>query len=149
MTGVAVSGVAVNGPAVLVAGASSTTGADLTAFGTDPWWLVLAKVLAVFVFLVVTVLAAIYLERKILAWMQMRIGPNRVGKYGLMQPLADVLKLVSKEQSTPETAVPWMMAIACSRAEVRKRASRSANRLAALPPFQSAGRRLDGRPGSR
>jgi hypothetical protein len=51
-------GVAVNGPAVLAAADLSTTGADLTAFGTDPWWLVLAKVLAVFVFLVVTVLAA-------------------------------------------------------------------------------------------
>ena len=35
-----------------------------------------------------------------------------MGPYGLMQPLADVLKLLSKEQSTPATAVPWMMAIA-------------------------------------
>ncbi|WP_404850872.1 NADH-quinone oxidoreductase subunit NuoH [Dietzia kunjamensis] len=101
MTGVAVSGVAVNGPAVLAAGASSTTGADLTAFGTDPWWLVLAKVLAVFVFLVVTVLAAIYLERKILAWMQMRIGPNRVGPGGILQSLADGVKIALKEGFIP------------------------------------------------
>ena len=48
-------------------------GADLSSFGTDPWWLVLVKVLAVFVFLVVTVLAAIYLERKILAWMRLQL----------------------------------------------------------------------------
>lgn len=101
MTGVAVSGVAVNGPAVLAAGASSTTGADLTAFGMDPWWLVLAKVLAVFVFLVVTVLAAIYLERKILAWMQMRIGPNRVGPGGILQSLADGVKIALKEGFIP------------------------------------------------
>ena len=51
-------------------------------------------------------------ERKLLGRFQARIGPNRVGPYGLMQPLADVLKLLSKEQSTPATAVPWMMAIA-------------------------------------
>ena len=51
-------------------------------------------------------------ERKLLGRFQSRIGPNRVGPYGLMQPLADVLKLLSKEQSTPSTAVPWMMALA-------------------------------------
>ncbi|TCW20669.1 NADH-quinone oxidoreductase subunit NuoH [Dietzia cinnamea] len=74
---------------------------DLSAFGTDPWWLVLAKVLAVFVFLVVTVLAAIYLERKILAWMQMRIGPNRVGPGGILQSLADGVKIALKEGLIP------------------------------------------------
>jgi len=46
------------------------------------------------------------------AMLQQRLGPYLVGPKGLLQPLADVLKLLSKEQSTPKTAVPWMMAIA-------------------------------------
>lgn len=75
--------------------------ADLAAFGVDPWWLVIVKAVAVFVFLVVTVLAAIYLERKILAWMQMRIGPNRVGPFGMLQSLADGVKIALKEGLIP------------------------------------------------
>ena len=80
----------------------ATTGADLTGFGVDPWWLALLKVLGVFLFLVVTVLAAIYLERKILAWMQMRIGPNRVGPMGILQSLADGVKIALKEGILPK-----------------------------------------------
>ncbi|MEZ0384278.1 NADH-quinone oxidoreductase subunit NuoH [Mycobacterium sp. pW045] len=66
-----------------------------------PWWLVLAKVLAVFAFLVLTVLFAIVIERKVLARMQMRPGPNRVGPKGWLQSLADGIKLALKEDIVP------------------------------------------------
>jgi NADH-quinone oxidoreductase subunit H len=52
------------------------------------------------------------LERKLMGRMQSRYGPNPVGPGGLLQPLADVVKLLTKENSTPVTAVPWMMTIA-------------------------------------
>jgi NADH-quinone oxidoreductase subunit H len=70
------------------------------------------KALLVFAFVLQVVPLILLLERKLLGRFQARVGPNRVGPYGLMQPLADVLKLLSKEQFTPATAVPWMMAIA-------------------------------------
>ncbi len=70
------------------------------------------KCIVIFAFVLGVVPMILLLERKLLGRFQSRVGPNRVGPYGLLQPLADVLKLLSKEQSTPNTAVPWMMAIA-------------------------------------
>ncbi len=74
---------------------------SLTVFGHDTWWLVLGKALAIFVFLMLNVLVAILLERKILGWMQLRPGPNRVGPWGTLQSLADGIKLALKESITP------------------------------------------------
>ncbi|OBH14435.1 MULTISPECIES: NADH-quinone oxidoreductase subunit NuoH [unclassified Mycobacterium] len=73
----------------------------MTAFGHDTWWLVLGKALAIFVFLMLNVLVAILLERKILGWMQRRPGPNRAGPWGALQSLADGIKLALKETITP------------------------------------------------
>jgi NADH-quinone oxidoreductase subunit H len=68
---------------------------------TDAWWLVVVKAVAVFLLLLVTVLVAILVERRVLARMQMRRGPNRVGPAGLLQSLADGIKLALKEGITP------------------------------------------------
>ncbi|GAA1482417.1 NADH-quinone oxidoreductase subunit NuoH [Gordonia sinesedis] len=73
----------------------------LADFGHDPWWLILLKAVGVFAFLVVNPLVAILAERKIMARMQTRIGPNRVGPKGLLQSLADGVKLALKEGITP------------------------------------------------
>jgi NADH-quinone oxidoreductase subunit H len=74
---------------------------DPTVFGLDPWWLIVIKAVAVFAFLLLTVLVAILMERKILGRMQMRYGPNRVGPWGLLQSLADGVKLALKEGLVP------------------------------------------------
>lgn len=76
-------------------------GTDLSSFGTDPWWLVVAKAVAIFVFLILTPLVALLVERKVMAWMQMRVGPNRVGPRGTLQSLADGIKLALKEGIVP------------------------------------------------
>jgi NADH-quinone oxidoreductase subunit H len=74
---------------------------DPAVFGLDPWWLIGIKAVAVFAFLLLTVLVAILAERKILGRMQMRYGPNRVGPWGLLQSLADGIKLALKEGLVP------------------------------------------------
>ncbi len=80
--------------------------AALTAdlLGKDPGWLILVKSLLVFIFLVVMVLLAIWGERRVVARMQMRLGPNRVGPFGLLQGLADGVKLALKEDIIPKAA---------------------------------------------
>ncbi|HEY1867453.1 MAG TPA: NADH-quinone oxidoreductase subunit H, partial [Candidatus Cybelea sp.] len=70
-----------------------------------PWWVIVLIKSAILLFVVITSFAyAMLVERKILGWMQLRPGPNRVGPWGLLQPAADAAKLMLKEDLTPETA---------------------------------------------
>ncbi|MGW7679484.1 NADH-quinone oxidoreductase subunit NuoH [Kribbella sp. NPDC054772] len=70
--------------------------------GHDPWWVILIKVLFIFVFLVVLTLFNIWWERRVVARMQQRIGPNVHGPQGLLQSLADGVKLMLKEDLMPK-----------------------------------------------
>jgi NADH-quinone oxidoreductase subunit H len=86
-------------PQTLVRGAD-----DLSAFGQDPWWLVLVKAVLIFVVLVLLTLFNIWWERRVVARMQHRIGPNVHGPFGLLQSLADGVKLALKEDIIPKAA---------------------------------------------
>jgi NADH-quinone oxidoreductase subunit H len=72
------------------------------------------------VFFVILTLAAylVFAERKILAWVQDRKGPNRVGPFGLLQPLADLIKLLTKEDFLPAAADKWLFYLAPAMAAI-------------------------------
>ncbi len=75
-------------------------------------WVMIVKSIIIFlgVFLIVPVLTVV--ERKLIGRFQNRYGPNRVGPVGLLQPLADIVKLAGKEMFRPDAAVPFLYAIA-------------------------------------
>jgi NADH-quinone oxidoreductase subunit H len=68
------------------------------------WWMVLLKVAVVFIFLLLTTMFMIWAERRAIGRMQNRPGPNRAGPFGLLQPIADALKLPLKEDIIPTRA---------------------------------------------
>lgn len=76
----------------------------LSAFGQDPVWLVIVKALLIFVLLVLLTLFNIWAERRVVARMQNRIGPNVNGPFGLLQSLADGVKLALKEDILPKAS---------------------------------------------
>jgi NADH-quinone oxidoreductase subunit H len=78
----------------------------------DPLWLTALKVFVIFSLLQVMVLFMIWMERRVVGRMQQRPGPNRVGPFGLLQSLADGLKLVFKEDVQPVMADRWVYLLA-------------------------------------
>ncbi|MGN6251837.1 MAG: NADH-quinone oxidoreductase subunit NuoH [Marmoricola sp.] len=76
----------------------------LSAFGHDPVWIIIVKAVLIFLVLVLLTLFNIWWERRVVARMQHRIGPNVNGPFGLLQSLADGVKLALKEDIIPKSA---------------------------------------------
>jgi len=78
------------------------------------WWHWLFFTVVVIVFILIMVMGAIYIERRGLGRMQSRTGPNRTGPFGLLQPVADAIKVLLKENIVPDAAdklVHWLAPI--------------------------------------
>jgi NADH-quinone oxidoreductase subunit H len=78
----------------------------------ESWWIQLLKALIIFAVVFQLVPIVLLAERKVLGRFQHRYGPNRVGWFGLLQPMADIGKLIFKQQFRPRTAVAWLFALA-------------------------------------
>ena len=78
----------------------------------EPWWIQILKSVVIFAVALTLVPLVLIAERKLLGRFQARYGPNRVGPFGLMQPLADIVKLLTKEQFRPRTSIGFLFALA-------------------------------------
>lgn len=78
----------------------------------EPWWAQILKTLVIFGIGFSLVPVALLAERKLLGRFQNRPGPNRVGPYGSLQPMADIGKLLFKEQFRPRGAIGWLFILA-------------------------------------
>jgi len=87
-------------------------GALATVGYYEPWWVQIIKGIVVFAVGLQLVPVVLLAERKLLGRMQNRYGPNRVGPFGALQPLADILKLLAKEQFRPRSSVGALFALA-------------------------------------
>src|SRR5687768_17908112 len=70
------------------------------------------KILIVFTTIMITVALLTLAERRVSAWIQDRLGPNRVGPQGLLQPIADLGKFIFKEDVVPAHVNKWMYVLA-------------------------------------
>ncbi|NRQ32564.1 NADH-quinone oxidoreductase subunit NuoH [Nonomuraea sp. NN258] len=75
----------------------------VNSFGHDPLWITIIKAVMLFAFLMLGILFGVWFERKLISRMQHRYGPNRAGKFGLLQSVADGLKMGLKEDIFPNT----------------------------------------------
>ena len=71
---------------------------------TEPWWISLIAAIVIVNLVMGAFAYTTWLERKLLGRMQLRYGPNRAGPFGLLQPIADLIKLVRKEAFYPASA---------------------------------------------
>ncbi|MBV8220578.1 MAG: NADH-quinone oxidoreductase subunit H, partial [Solirubrobacterales bacterium] len=78
----------------------------------EPWWVQIVKSLAIFAVIFGILPVLIVYERKLLGRFQGRYGPNRVGPFGLMQPLAEIVKFARKEPFRTNTSVGYLYRIA-------------------------------------
>ncbi len=78
----------------------------------EPWWVQIIKALVIFGVIFAILPIIIVYERKLLGRFQGRYGPNRVGPFGLMQPLAEIVKFATKEPSRPTSSVGFLFRIA-------------------------------------
>jgi NADH-quinone oxidoreductase subunit H len=78
----------------------------------EPWWMQILKSIVVFAVGLQLVPVVLLVERKLLGRFQNRYGPNRVGPYGALQPLADIIKLLTKAQFRPRTSIGWLFVAA-------------------------------------
>jgi NADH-quinone oxidoreductase subunit H len=78
----------------------------------EPWWIQILKGVLIFAVVFQLVPVILLVERKLLGRFQHRYGPNRVGPFGMLQPMADIGKLIFKEQFRPRSSIGWLFAIA-------------------------------------
>ncbi|MBX6750725.1 MAG: NADH-quinone oxidoreductase subunit NuoH [Micromonosporaceae bacterium] len=76
----------------------------LADFGRDPWWLILIKVVFAFIFGAIGTVLGVWFERRLVARMAVRPGPNQVGPFGLLQTLVDGIKGMLKEDLLPRAS---------------------------------------------
>jgi NADH-quinone oxidoreductase subunit H len=78
----------------------------------EPWWIQIIKALVIFALVLAVFPVLTVYERKLMGRLQGRYGPNRVGPFGLLQPMAEIVKFATKEPFRPRTSIGWIFRLA-------------------------------------